>query len=139
MCSETKFYTSHDGIRNLRKHTTSKKHIASLKLKTEQTRLPEISVRDKSQKQKCHFDLIDTIISENIPLDKIKSSVFKNFIEKLYSLTHYHTIILEQVYNLKMVEIKTDIKLSNAIYLIFDETTDSWVIYVLMFYWDLAL
>ncbi len=35
VCNEIKLYTPHDGIRNLRRHTTTKKHIASLKLKTE--------------------------------------------------------------------------------------------------------
>ncbi len=85
-----KTYTPNTGIRNLKRHITSAKHIRASKLKVLQTRL-QIPTNKPVEKGSFHYNLIYSLVSANIPIEKINNPIFWGFLEtykrKVYTLT----------------------------------------------------
>ncbi len=114
---------------------TSKKHLDAVKLGQTQTRLESVAIKiDK--KNSFHYELVNSLVSANIPVNKLENFALRSFIknfthEKLYSHTHYRGVILEQIYKDRLDMIKNEIASADGMYLIFNETTDSCKRYML--------
>ncbi len=70
------------------------------------------------------------MISANIPINKIETPLFKNFLQKytgksINSHTFYRDIVLSNLFNEKMKEIESQFEDESECYIVFDESTDS--------------
>ncbi len=109
VCNEIKEYNPSGGIRNLKRHLTSKKHCESYKLSSQQTRLDIKQIN--SGTDNFHMDLIIAFVTSNIAINKLECSNLRSFIEKytgvmLFSHTHYRNVIVDRLYNLKCWKLK---------------------------------
>ncbi len=76
-----------------------------------------------------HKDLLEALVSSNIPIHKITKEGFKAFLEKytgrsINSDTFYRSTIIDQVYSKKFENVKSKFLNNEEFYLIFDESTD---------------
>ncbi len=135
LCNEIKKYNPKEGIRSLKRHLTSKKHLASVELGIQQQRL-KIEVINQEKISLFHLDLAEALISANITIYKIENNGFKTFLEKytgkkINSHTFYRVKILDSLYNKRINAAKEQLKEFKFYYIIFDETTDSCGRYIL--------
>ncbi len=130
-CDECKEYNPKEGIRALKRHIITKKHLDSVNRKKMQTRLNVLNTGDKLKN--FHMKLINSFVSANIPLNKLEKPILKQFLEeisgnKIKSISSYRN---STFYDLKLYELQEHYKAMNDLYLVFDESTDCCGRYVL--------
>ncbi len=135
LCDEIKEYNPREGIRLLKKHVQSKKHLAAAKLGVEQQRLKILPI-DSEIINTFHYKLVEALISANIPLAKLQNEQFKLFLEiytgkKLKSVSHYRDTIVKSIYVDKLQDMKYKFENIKNYYVIFDESTDACGRYIL--------
>ncbi len=128
-CNETKSYVPREGIRPLKRHINSQKHMKSIKIKAEQTRL-NLQIKNSDKSNVFDVELVEALFSTNIPIHKIENKNFRTFLEKytnkrVNSHTFYRGTIIDAIYDKKFNDVKSILHNMGHYYIIFDETTDS--------------
>ncbi len=135
ICDEEKTYDSNEGVRPLKRHLESKKHLKSERLGKQQKRL-KLTESGQNGIAKFHLELIEALVSSNIPIHKLENTLFKSFLEKycgksINSHSFYRGTVINTLYENLVTDIKNLLSESEKYYIIFDETTDTTGRYVL--------
>lgn len=128
VCNKPVQYVPRSGVRPLNIHINSKAHKTKEQLGNNQKRL-DFTLKDSESEENFNSDLIEALISSNIPLHKLCNTMFSGFLEKytgrkVYSITHYRNKILGNIYEKKLNSIKETLVNAEALYIVFDETID---------------
>ncbi len=127
ICNEPKEYNPRQGVRALKRHLTTKKHLEGVERKFSQTRLDVL--KSGNENEDFHKNLVNAFITANIPLNKLSNFTLKSFLEKISGFkiktpATYGGSILNSLYQLRKNKVKEFFKDCESLYVVFDETTD---------------
>ncbi len=114
-CNEPKEYNSQEGIRGLKRHLQSKKHLEALNRKKNQKRLDVI--KTGVEIENFHYSLINSFIVANIPLQKLANIELKKFLKnisgnKIKTPASYRTSTLNDIFDKKRRMFKNTLRVA---------------------------
>ncbi|XP_050519824.1 CGG triplet repeat-binding protein 1-like [Daktulosphaira vitifoliae] len=113
---------------NVTQHLKTEKHLKPIKREENKIEKKQQLLTNISQKSTFNIDLCKTLISTNIPLNKLSKVKFRQFLEKytknpIPDESTLRKLYVEDIYNETIEKIRNKVS-NNRIWVSIDETTD---------------